>query len=137
MRVVFDANVVAAGVCWHGEGRLCLVRMARHEAIGYATETSLAETREAAVRLIQKFKPSHNTAGLLQWYLEKAKLVEPAPLGKQRSRDPKDDPYLAAALAAHALFIVSYDKDLLDLGKPFGIEIIHPAKFLKLVLEMT
>jgi uncharacterized protein len=133
MRVVLDANVVAGGVCWHGEGRLCLVRMARREAIAYATETTLAETREAAARLIQKFKPSHNAAGLLQWYLENAKLVEPAPLGKQRSRDPKDDPYLAAALAARADFIVSYDKDLLDLGKPFGVEIIRPAQFLRLV----
>jgi len=24
MRVVFDANVVVAGVCWQGEGWLCL-----------------------------------------------------------------------------------------------------------------
>jgi predicted nucleic acid-binding protein len=64
MRVVFDANVVAAGVCWHGEGRLCLVRMARHEAIAYVTETTLAETRETAARLIQKYKPPHNTASL-------------------------------------------------------------------------
>jgi predicted nucleic acid-binding protein len=54
-------------------------------------------------------------------------------LGKQRSRDAKDDPYLAAALAARANFIVSYDKDLLELGKPFGVEIIRPAQFLKLV----
>jgi predicted nucleic acid-binding protein len=65
--------------------------------------------------------------------LDKVKLVEPAPWGKQRSRDAKDDPYLAAALAARARFIVTYDQDLLDLEKPFGIEIIRPAQFLKLV----
>ena len=60
-------------------------------------------------------------------------MVDAAPLGKQRSRDAKDDPYLAAALAARANFIVSYDKDLLELKKQFGIEIIRPAQFLKLV----
>ena len=47
-----------------------------------------------------------------------------------RSRDPQDDPYLAAALSARAV-IVTYDKDLLDLGKPFGVEILRPSVFLK------
>ena len=42
-------------------------------------------------------------------------IVDPAPLGKQRSRDPKDDPYIAAALGAQARAIVTYDKDLLAL----------------------
>ena len=64
------------------------------------------------------------------WYLEKVHLVEPASLGKLRSRDPRDDPYLAAALSARAV-IVTYDKDLLDLGKPFGVEILRPSAFLK------
>ena len=58
------------------------------------------------------------------------KLVEPAPLGKQRSRDAKDDPYLACALAAGAKIIVSRDDDLLALQKPFGIQIITPRELL-------
>lgn len=58
-------------------------------------------------------------------------MVEPSSLGKQRSRDAKDDPYLAAALAAKASFIVTYDKDLLDLGKPFGIRILKPSVFIQ------
>ena len=40
---------------------------------------------------------------MLTWYYDRVKLVEPAPLGKQRSRDVKDDPYLACALAAELL----------------------------------
>jgi hypothetical protein len=43
-----------------------------------------------------------DAAGALVWCPERVKEVEPVPLGKQRSRDPKDDPYLAAALAARA-----------------------------------
>ena len=58
---------------------------------------------------------------------------EAAPLGKQRSRDSKDDPYIACALAAKATFIVTYDRDLLSLEKPFGIEIIRPAELLRWV----
>jgi predicted nucleic acid-binding protein len=75
-----------------------------------------------------KFKyASHN---LLTWYYDRVKLVEPAPLGKQRSRDVKDDPYLACALAAGAKVIVSRDDDLLALEKPFGIQILTPRELL-------
>jgi predicted nucleic acid-binding protein len=52
-------------------------------------------------------------------------------LGKRRSRDPKDDPYLAGALAAQARYIVTYEDDLLKMGKPFGIEIIRPAELIR------
>ena len=58
------------------------------------------------------------------------RLIEPSELGKQRSRDPKDDPYLTVALAAGAKLICSHDEDLLDLEKPFGIEIITPRVLL-------
>ena len=131
MRAVFDANVIAAGVCWDGEAYLCLVKMARRQVFAYGTEATLAETRETVTRLIREKKPRHNATGRLTWYLNAARMVEPAPLGKQRSRDAKDDPYLAAALAAKATCLVTYDKDLLTLGKPFGIRILKPAAFLQ------
>jgi predicted nucleic acid-binding protein len=66
----------------------------------------------------------------LNWYFDRVKLVEPAPLGKQRRRDAKDDPYLACALAAGAKNIVSRDDDLLALQKPFGIQILTPRELL-------
>ena len=66
----------------------------------------------------------------MNWYYDRAKLVEPAPLGKQRSRDAKDDPYLACALAAGAKIIVSRDDDLPALEKPFGIQILTPRELL-------
>jgi putative PIN family toxin of toxin-antitoxin system len=133
MRVVFDNNVVASGVGWDGEAYFCLVELARCRAIAYGNETTVKEAKETCTRLIQELEFTHNAVTRLNWYLSVVRLVEPAPLGKQRSRDAKDDPYLAAALAARAGFIVSYDKDLLELKKPFGIEIVRPAQFLRLV----
>ncbi len=67
----------------------------------------------------------------MAWIKSKARFVEPSSLGKRRSRDGKDDIYLAAALGAGAEYIVTYDKDLLALEKPFGIETIRPAEFLR------
>ena len=129
MRVVFDANVAAAAIVFRGEAWACLFKLARRQAFAFGTQFTLEETSATVTDLARLKKARHNVGGVLAWYLEKVKTVEPALLGKQRSRDPNDDPYLAAALAARAL-IVTYDKDLLDLGKPFGIEIIRPAVFL-------
>jgi putative PIN family toxin of toxin-antitoxin system len=131
MRVVIDANVVASGVLWHGEGFLVLVRMARRQIMAFGTEATLAETRETCLRLIQLKAPRHNAAGRLTWYLDQVRLVTPAPLGKQRSRDARDDIYLAAALGARARCVVTHDKDLLNLEKPFGVETISPAPLLQ------
>jgi len=133
MRVVFDANVVVAGVCWQGEGWLCLIKLARRHAFAYGTAATLEETRETALRVIREQPPKHDAAARLNWYLEKLRLVEPAPLGKPRSRDVTDDPYLAAALAAKAQAIVTYDRDLLALEKPFGIPIVRPSRFLQML----
>jgi putative PIN family toxin of toxin-antitoxin system len=47
-----------------------------------------------------------------------------------RCRDPKDDQYLALALAAEADAIVSSDHDLLVLNPWCGIRILSPAEFL-------
>jgi putative PIN family toxin of toxin-antitoxin system len=133
MRAVFDANVVAAGVCWNGEPYLCLVKIARRQVWAFGTQETLEETRDICAQLIRQKTPKHNATGRLTWYLDKLQLVDPSPLGKQRSRDAKDDPYLAAALAARAQVIVTFDKDLLALGKPFGVAIISPAQFLKAI----
>jgi putative PIN family toxin of toxin-antitoxin system len=45
-------------------------------------------------------------------------------------RDPKDDPFLEAALAGEADCIVSGDADLLALSPFEGILILRPAEFL-------
>ena len=133
MRAVFDANVVAAAVVFRGEAWACLVKLARRQVFAFGTAFTVEETRETATELIRHRKAKHNAAGVLLWYVENIRQVRPSPLGKPRSRDAKDDPYLAAALAARARVIVTYDKDLLVLEKPFGIEILRPAQFLKMI----
>ena len=43
----------------------------------------------------------------------------------------KDDPILGTAIASGAKTIVTLDEDLLVLLKPFGIEIVRPARLLQ------
>jgi len=129
MRVVFDAGIVFSGAGWRGEAHLCLVAMARRRVVAYATVETLDELRRNAGEI--GFKAARSPYTILDWYYRTVKTVTPAPLGKQRSRDSKDDPYRACALAAKAKMIISRDKDLLVLEKPFGIEIVEPREFLK------
>ena len=128
MRVVLDANVVFAGAGWRGEAHACLLLMARRRITGFATPQILEELRDLVAE--RGYKSKHSPDSVLSWYYGAVKLVEPSPLGKQRSRDPKDDPYLACALASRAKVIVTRDDDLLRMKKPFGIEIITPRELL-------
>ena len=128
MRVVFDANVVFAGAGWRGEAYACLQAMARRRIAAVATLEILEELRALVAE--RGYKSKHSPHNVLAWYYDTVKLVEPSPLGKRRSRDPKDDPYLACALTAGAKVIVSRDDDLLAMKKPFGIEIVTPRELL-------
>lgn len=128
MKLVFDAGVVFSGAGWRGEAHRCLLAMAQRRVTAFATEETIHELTELVAERGER--GSHSPATIVTWYLERVKRVEPAPLGRQRSRDPKDDPCLACALGAGAKIIVSRDQDLLTLGKPFGIEIITPRELL-------
>lgn len=128
MRVVLDANVVFSGAGWRGEAHLCLIAMARRRITVYATRDILEELRGLVAEV--GYKTKHASQNLLAWYYDHVKLVQPAPVGKQRSRDPKDDPYLACALEAGARILVTRDVDLLALEKPFGIQVITPRELL-------
>ncbi len=131
IRAVFDASTVVSGCGWGAESYQCLVAVARRRVRSFATEAILNEWRETIAELeAEGTKFRRDPTPMLEWLLGVSHIVAPAILGKQRSRDPKDDPYLACALAARAAFIIARDTDLLDLGKPFGVEVVTPRDFL-------
>ena len=133
--VVFDTNAVVSAIFWpRSPARGCLSGLARRQ-YGIAVSRDVFDEYGAVAAELQPRFPGCNSSGALAWLRLKAHWVEPAPLGKQRSRDPKDDPFLACALAAHAKYVVTRDDDLLVLGKPFGIEMIAPTRFLAWLRE--
>ena len=129
--VVFDCNVVLAAIGWGGTPPLCLKLVAARRISLCVTEAILAEYETVIPERLKEEIPGLDAQPKLAWIRAKSRCFDPAPLGKPRSRDQKDDPYLACALAAAARYVVTYDKDLLELEKPFGIEIIRPAELLR------
>ncbi len=133
--VVLDTNTAISAVFWpQSTARRCLAGLARRWYAVAVSAELFAEYEAIAAEFQPRFSAC-NSAGALAWLRSKAKWVELAPLGKRRSRDPEEDPFLACALAARAAFVVTRDDDLLVLGKPFGIEIITPARFLAWLQE--
>lgn len=127
MRIVFDTNVIVAGLVSEG---LC------HEIV----ETHLPDHTailsrilwdELVEKLREKFDLSPNQLPLLHLYHRLATWVEPQPLGKPACRDPDDDWVLATALAGQAEAIVTGDGDLLTLGSFQGVAILSPRQFIE------
>ena len=48
-------------------------------------------------------------------------------------RDPKDDMIIACAVAASANYVISRDRDLLDLGNYRQIQIVTPKEFMQIL----
>lgn len=134
MTVVLDTNVFVSAIFWPGGDRRCLAHWSRRKFQLALTQTILDEYRETALRLADEF-PAVNPLPWLDWIADRAVMVEPVPLGKRRSRDADDDAFLSCALAAGAGCIVSKDRHLLRLGKPFGIEILTPREFLRRIKQ--
>lgn len=130
---VFDCGVLIAALGWEGNPRHCLDLVWAGQVKLCVTPDVWAEYDARVPQILAERKRPVDAAGALARLLPHVRFVDPAPLGKRRSRDVKDDRYLACALGARAVAVVSNDRDLLDLEKPFGIPMMTPIQFLKFV----
>ncbi len=127
--VVFDTGVPISAIGWRGPAHRCLALVAQRQCRLVLSSEIDAEYESRVPAVLADESPMANARGALAWVRAKALWVEPSPLGKRRSRDIKDERFIAAALAGRAKAIVSYDRDLLVLQKPFGISICGPRHF--------
>ena len=90
--VVLDTNTLISAIYWpRSTARKCLAGLAQRQYGVAVTRTVFDEYELIAAELQPRF-PACNSAGALAWLRLKSRWVEPAPLGKSRSRDPEDDP---------------------------------------------
>lgn len=132
---VLDTSVFVAAIGWRGASYRVLVAAARRQIRMVVTREILDEYEMTAHRVGHEHGFAAKAEPALRWLERSALWVNPALLGKRRSRDATDDKFLAAALASGARHVVAYDDDLLTLGKPFGVAILKPETFLRLLKE--
>jgi len=138
MRAVVDTGVLVSALLRAGGTTGAVLRALRDGrfTVVYSTATLLEiidVLGRDKFRLKYHIKPSDITA-LVNLVRLRGELVNPTQK-VTACRDPKDDKFLAVALAGDVDCIVSGDADLLDMGSFEGIPILRPAEFVRRLQE--
>ena len=130
MKAVLDTNVLISGIFFGGiPGHL----LSAWKEGSFVLALS-AEILEEYERVASRISGDHpGLAGswepVLALIAMNAMLVAAKPLEEQVSTDPDDDKFLACALASGTEFVVSGDKDLLEVSGWNGISVLTPRQF--------
>ena len=136
MRVVLDTNVIISATLIRGGNEDRIMRLWRHGAFELVLSPLILEEMARALsyeRLRRlRWMTQADITTLLQALVGESILV-PGKATVKVSRDPEDDKFLAAALEGQAGYVVTGDKDLLDLRAHENVRIVAPARFLRVL----
>jgi putative PIN family toxin of toxin-antitoxin system len=131
LKAVFDTNVLVAAFAAEGLCRKLLQRANRRYFGIAVTSHILAEFERVLMKNLGLTKAEAKNASAL--LVEIAETVEPGAIETEQTRgicrDPSDDPILAGALACRADYLVTGDKDLLEIRTIGRTKIISPRDF--------
>jgi|SRR5579884_1885476 len=141
-RAVFDCMVYLQAVLNESGPAFACFRLVDDGRVTLcASAETLAEVRDVLTRpaLQRKFRQltPERVEAFLRNVQAKAVVLDAVPPAVSHPRDPDDEPYLNLAVAAGARFLVSRDKDLLDLmldadfrGRFPDLTVLDPVAFL-------
>lgn len=127
MRIVIDTNVVASAIFFGGRPRELLELLMRRELDAYISEEILEEYQDTMEYLRNKY-PAKKVNIPLAHITAACKMIEPK-TSVRVCRDPDDDMFIACAVDSRSLYIVSGDKDLLEVGQYGDVQIVTVADF--------
>jgi putative PIN family toxin of toxin-antitoxin system len=133
MRIVLDTNVLMSGIFFSGPPHRILQAWRDGKVQLAVCLEILAEYRQVALRLSRRYK-GIDIASLLDLIAVHSHLVQTAPLVSPICDDPKDDIFLACALAAGTRIIVSGDRHLLGVSGWAGLQVLRPQAFVERLL---
>lgn len=131
-RVVFDCMIfLQAAARPDGPAAACLERVNSGRAELIISADVVAELRDVLTRprLVRKFPAL--TANAVDLFLtavqSMSRSIDHVPRALALPRDPRDEPYINLALAGAADYLVSRDRDLLDLMNDDAFRRIDPS----------
>jgi uncharacterized protein len=136
MRAVLDTNVIVSATLIRGGNEDRVLRAWLRGAFEVVLSLEILE-EIGRVLSYEKLRRSRwmtnaEVVLLLETLAQEGVLVRETASVKA-SRDPEDDMFLAAAVQARARYVVTGDKDLLDLKVHRGVRMVKPAKFLRAI----
>jgi len=124
-RVFLDTNVWYSAFLYGGTPEQ-VVRVCKQDYQITSSQYLINELLELLKEVGALYKWRNN----LEKVLKRVTLSIEPPEFSGISRDPNDDPILSAAIDSNCSFLITNDKDLLELGGTQKLVIIKPADFL-------
>jgi hypothetical protein len=138
MRVVLDTNVIVSATLIRGGSEDKVLRAWLHGAFELVLSPEILEEIGRVLTYDKLRRSRWMTDAEVVFLLEtlaQEGVVVPGTPRVRASRDPEDDKFLAAAVQAHARYVVTGDKDLLELKALRGVRIVKPAHFLRAIVR--
>ena len=127
MNIVIDTNVIISGIFFGGYPRKILETVADKQISAYATTEIINEYYEIIDEMIKRKQGRINNSVLSQ-LVSKLKIIQSSS-SVNICRDSDDNKFIECAIDANALYIISGDKDLLDIQKFNNIQIVNTKFF--------
>jgi putative PIN family toxin of toxin-antitoxin system len=135
MRVVVDTNILVSFAIRPNTNFEKIFDHIAAQGVTLVSEDTLAELIDVLNReKFRRYIPSSRVVDYVEWYVaisELAVVTEPV----VACRDPKDDKFLALALAGKADCIIAGDSHLLEMVSFAGVAIYSPTDFLRLFIR--
>ena len=136
MRIVIDTNVFISATFWKGDSFTILKKVENKEIDLIVSQEIIKEYGNVLnyEEIQSKVKIKELEANfILGDLVAHSIIVAPQVRHNIVKADPDDDKFIDAAVESKADYLISQDKDLLDLKEFQGIKILKPADFLELL----
>ncbi len=127
MKIVVDTNVLISGIFFGGFPKKILSASVEGKIRACASMEILNEYQEIVQEMVQR-KQGHIDISILNPLIQSMEIIEPVSQ-IEICRDPDDDKFINCARDAHAMYIVSGDKDLLVIQQFENISIVTAKDF--------
>ena len=127
MKIVIDTNVVISATFFGGIPRKVIDLVVDENITAYTNMEILAEYEKTTIDVSVK-KKGHINQELFEQFMDKVEVIDAVTV-VDVCRDPDDNKFIACAVDAKAIYIVSGDKDLLTVEKYDEIEIVTAKEF--------
>lgn len=136
MRAVLDTNLVISATLIQGGNEDRILRAWQRGVFELVLSPQILDELGRAL-FYEKLRKARwmsetEVVSLLRSLAQESLLV-PGQVRVTVSRDPEDNKFLEAAIEGRAQYVVTGDKDLLDVRAYRDVQIITPATFLKIV----
>lgn len=133
MNIVLDTNIIISGVFFGGLPRKIIEAVSYKKFTACASPEIINEYYEIIDEMIKR-KQGHINNHVLNLLVQNMNIINPLS-SINICRDPDDNKFLECAVDAKALYIVSGDKDLLDIKNYDEVKIITAKEFCEAYLS--